>query len=247
LSVLLLGQLGADTSKDADYKWIFVNYDGVRFPVWGHRDSKGQVVWSGEDPENLNQYNMAKAAKKPPFGLFTDGVDPTKLAKTDQYHVASEAARLFAEHIREYEGASDHLFVTIIGDDEERKHVVKDIATHPEFNTIRSRLVVQDFAPHDWQVDPQLGFVNGKPAIYVQTSKGIGDPRGGRVVFRANDYSIGAAGLAEAIRKADPNYKPVNDPTPDSPLAVGVLDNGTAVLIGAGLLLMVVFLPKKGS
>lgn len=36
------------------------------------------------------------------------------------------------------------------------------------------------------------------------------------MVFRASDYSMGAEALAEAIRKASPDYRPSADPGPST-------------------------------
>ena len=106
----------------------------------------------------------------------------------------------------------------MIGSDDERAPVVNDLLSNPAFAALKPTMMVQDYTPNEWPVDPSLGFVtNGKPTIIVQTAKGPNDPKGGRVVYRASDYSMGPEALAEELRKANPNYKPSADPTPQKP------------------------------
>jgi hypothetical protein len=65
---------------------------------------------------------------------------------------------------------------------------------------------VQDYAPGNWAVKDGF-FTEGKPTIYLQAPNG-------KVLHRQDDYSDGAAGLATALRKADPNYSPLKTGTP---------------------------------
>ncbi len=95
--------------------------------------------------------------------------------------------------------------VTVIGPADAVAPVVNDLKTHPAFEGLRANLMVQDYRPGEWAVDPTLGFPgNGTPAIIVQTTKSKADPQGGRVVFRAANYEMGPTGLAEADAQGRP-------------------------------------------
>lgn len=147
----------------------------------------------------------------------TNGVvRPQGPIQADRYTAHSpEAKRFVAESI---EGPTPgKIHVTVIGNADERARVVNDIKTDPAFDGIRDGLWVQDYEPKDWPVDPKLGFIPGKPAIIVQASKGPNDKKGGKVIYRTQDYAIGAEGLAEAIRKGNPDYRPDRDPGPHKP------------------------------
>ena len=92
---------------------------------------------------------------------------------------------------------------------------MKDLASNPALVSLKPSLFVQDYRPGEWPVDASLGFAtDGKPTIIIQTAKGVHDPKGGRVVYRASDYAMGPEALAEEIRKANPDYKPSADPGP---------------------------------
>jgi hypothetical protein len=94
--------------------------------------------------------------------------------------------------------------LTVIGTAAERSRVLADLKNAPALAAWQGKVRVQDYDPKDWQV--KEGFVgSGKPTIYCQASTG-------KVLHRQDDYGDGAAGLATALRKADPNYDPARDP-----------------------------------
>jgi hypothetical protein len=196
-----------------------------------HSSAKGDEV---RRPKATIVYEPT--ATKSPGDWATNGVTPHAENKGETYTASTpEAARFVTQAV---EGERDgKLHVTIIGSDDERARVVNDIKTDPSFAGLRDTLLVQDYKPGEWPVDPKLGFRAGKPAIIVQAAKGPGERKGGRVVFRCSDYSIGATGLAEAIRKADPNYRPDKDPTPTTPsggdLPFGLTDTQVMLAIAA--------------
>lgn len=182
------------------------------------------------------------------FGLRPDKIGNGKAS----YTADSDEAKRFVQEAIADSGEAGKMHLTVIGTDDEQARVMNDIKTDPAFNNLRDTLLVQGYKPGEWPVDPSLGFqTNGKPSIYVQAAKGPGDAKGGRVLLRANDYSIGAKGLAEAIRKADPNYQPSNDPTPSSvsgscPLGFTRDHWGFIVVVGV-ILLIVIYLPRKAG
>ncbi|SIO37570.1 hypothetical protein SAMN05444166_4201 [Singulisphaera sp. GP187] len=221
---------------------INVTDNGLKFDVRGYWNERGTVTWDTKDEFNRRSYAAAvaasKAAKTNPVvvrprtpavdprlsGAITDpfpgGVVAEKLHRQTKYTTPTEEAKRFVAEAVADEKSVGKLHVTVIGSDDDRAPVVNDINNHPAFASIKGDLMIQDYAPDEWQVDPKLGYVvNGKPTILVQTPKGPNDPKGGRVVYRALDYSMGPEALAEAIRKADSSYKPANDPGPATGLA----------------------------
>lgn len=100
---------------------------------------------------------------------------------------------------------ANKLRLTVIGAEADRNGVLKDLASATPLSAWAGKLVVQDYAPADWAV-ANAGFVTGgKPTIYLQQPDG-------KVLLRMDQYD-GPQALAEAIRKADPNYKPDQDPS----------------------------------
>lgn len=91
------------------------------------------------------------------------------------------------------------LRLTVIGTEVERKRVLADLAPWQD------KLLVQAYEPTHWAVRDAGFSTKGSPTIYVQGPDGT-------VLHRQDDYNDGAAGLATAIRKADPNYRPEKDP-----------------------------------
>jgi hypothetical protein len=95
------------------------------------------------------------------------------------------------------------LRLTVIGPDAERQRVVNDLRTHPALAPFQGQLVVHDYPPTHWAV--QCGFkTDGRPTIYLQQPDGT-------VLHRQDDYG-GPEQLAAALRRAQPNYNPKNDP-----------------------------------
>ena len=95
------------------------------------------------------------------------------------------------------------LRLTIIGPEDLRKQVRHDLENNPLLTSLAEKYLVQDYAPDNWAVK-QGFYTQGSPTIYLQTPTG-------KVLHRQDDYKDGALGLATALRKADPNYSPVED------------------------------------
>lgn len=105
--------------------------------------------------------------------------------------------------------------LTVIGSEEERKTVLNDLDAAPDLKPLRESLVVQAYAPDHWAV-ARTGFkTDGRPSIYLQSPDG-------KVLHRQDDYQGGPRRLAEAIRKASPNYDPRKDPDLTRPRAPDV-------------------------
>lgn len=94
--------------------------------------------------------------------------------------------------------------VVISADAGERQRVIGDFNANPGLTGFRGKFVAQDFSPSTWQM-MGMGYVSsGHPTIYALSPKG-------KVLHRQDDYTDGAAGLATALRKLDPNYDPQFD------------------------------------
>jgi hypothetical protein len=99
---------------------------------------------------------------------------------------------------------SDRLHLTIIGSSQLRQKVLDDLRRHDSLREFAGRCHVHNFPPDHWAV-VKTGFVTtGSPTIYLQSANG-------RVLHRQDNYA-GPDNLAEALRRADPNYQPDKDP-----------------------------------
>ncbi len=210
-----------------------------------------------EDESNTRRPEPAKPTatpkeQRPPTGseIINYGLDPSKIGlEGDRFRAESVAATRFVERLKR--AAADDatkMHLTIIGTESHRRRVLTDLTSHPSLVPFRDRLMVQDYEPGEWEVDPSLGFQSGSPAIIIQTGKTPSDPKGGKVLWRTNDYHEGPSGLAEALRRANPDYRPDLDPGPGStnpfPLAFSV--DSLPYLLGGAIVLFVVFkLPAK--
>lgn len=152
-------------------------------------------------------------------GCFQNfGVDQTKLGGPEAYKINGKpVTKAQAEQAIKGGQVPDDahkLRLTVIGPEAERKQVLADLAALPALAEWKDKLLVQAYPPDHWAV-AQAGFVtSGKPTVYLQAPDG-------KVLHRQDDYQDGAAGLAKALRKADPDYKPDKDKDQrkDSPLS----------------------------
>lgn len=115
------------------------------------------------------------------------------------------------------------LRLTAIGPKEFTGKVLEDLARQPD---LKGKLLVQTYTPDAWQVK-DAGFKVSAPQVYLTQPNGL-------VEYRDENYTAGPEGLFAAIRKANPNYRPENDPGPGGQLNELVL---AAILAGLGLLM----------
>lgn len=154
-----------------------------------------------------------------------DGVDKGKLREPKETQiringvpVSVRAARKMLEAKGNLADDSTRLRLTVIGSAEECKRVIADLKTDPSLTPYRDRLLIQEYRPENAFVK-NYGFVtSGKPTIYLQAPTG-------EVLHRQDTYR-GATALAEAIRKAQPDYDPKKDPDQNKPTlsASGLVD-----------------------
>jgi hypothetical protein len=242
-----------------------IKHDGLRFTVLGVKLANGVIDWNPSLRANKKAYWEAKwASEKLPTARI--GVDPTETKpaiqnyglrpdkmgrKPEAYTAGSAEAQRFVQESKGEAGEAGKLHVTVIGSEADCAPVVGDLKSHPALAGVRERLMIQDYRPNEWPVSPSLGFqVNGKPTILIQSARGPGDAKGGRVVYRAMDYTGGAERLAEEIRKADPRYNPSLDPGPgrsgrgECPLGFNTEHWPAIFIVGVGILL-VILNPKR--
>ena len=136
------------------------------------------------------------------FGVMRDRLFPD--AERHSLNGSDVSATEAHAAIGRLDDDSDKLRLTIIGPDAERRGVLDDLDRDEQLASVRDRLLVQSYAPEHWAV-ADAGFVRtGKPTIYLQSPDGV-------VLHRQDEYR-GPEKLAEAIRRADPRYRPENDP-----------------------------------
>ncbi len=204
-----------------EYEGHYIIVDGIALP-------NGNVRWEPSEP--FNQAALANIAYSPRV-KETDGPSPAYVPKrgTANYglmpHPLSGGAtgdmvyassKRGAEFIHDANNAQAEAKqgknrLTIIGTDEERNAVLRDLKSSPELAGMADNLAVMDYPPGHWAIDPKLGFQGGTPAIILQSPKSAKDPKGGRVLWRSTDYSKGPRNLSFEIRAADPDYDPAKD------------------------------------
>ena len=136
--------------------------------------------------------------------------------------LSPEQTRLLLSQNKSLPDDSKKIHLTVIGSKEQRQQVRADLAKAPDLVPLADRLLVQDYGPEDWPVQP--GFPkDGAPAIILET-------RRGGVLHTQYEYRGPAklaeaiqAAHAEAIRRADPDRDPAKDPDLNKPLSGGTI------------------------
>jgi hypothetical protein len=211
-------------------------YQGLVLEVFGVKLASGDIEWEPDAPFNADAIATAKrAASAVAKAAVTNfGLTPDKIGKTVG----------FSGNVHEYQQAKTgkptrdgKIFLTVIGNPSDRKSVVDDWHSNPEFADLRDSVHFGEFERNAWQVKDELGYAaTGKPTILIQQPSG-------RVEYRAYDYSGGAKELAQALRRADPKYSPERDPGPTAKAHAAEYDS--YVLVGAVLLGALLLIPKR--
>lgn len=161
-------------------------------------------------PRPLFQDRRSNSATVQNFGVMRE-----QLTGHDERHFLNGGAVSGREALAAFgqlDDDSDKLRLTVIGSEVERRAVLNDFEIDPDLTPFRDRLVVQSYPPDHWAVTG-AGFVQtGKPTIYLQTPEGV-------VRHRQDEYR-GPHKLAQAIRRADPHYRPENDPDLNRPISL---------------------------
>jgi hypothetical protein len=115
---------------------------------------------------------------------------------------------------------ADRQRLTVIGTVEECKPVLDDLDKSPKLAGVKDKLLVKCYAPDHWAVKSVGLPADGHPTIVLQ---GPPDEHGRGVVLHHATRYDGPEALAAAVRRADPNYDPRQDPDlnhpPDPPKA----------------------------
>ena len=130
------------------------------------------------------------------------------------------------------------LRLTIIGSADLRKRVRSDLENNPLLTCFSDKYLIQDYDPSNWAVKAGF-FTEGSPTIYLQSPTG-------KVLHRQDDYEDGAAGLATALRKADPNYTPSLDVDRRKTIALPIFSEYIPALL-LFLLAVVLFLTPSNK
>ncbi|HEV3143032.1 MAG TPA: hypothetical protein VGZ47_04015 [Gemmataceae bacterium] len=169
--------------------------------------------WRGFDPER-NAWSEAQALfPRRLVGAAADavpnfGIMQAKLNGTIAHHSINGRSVSEADALAALQGKltddSQKLRLTIIGPENQRHAVLADLESSPSLAPLKDKVLVQSYDPKHWAV-VNTGFrTTGQPTIYLQSADG-------KVLHRQDEYR-GPEKLAEAIRKADPNYQPDKDP-----------------------------------
>lgn len=162
-----------------------------------------------------------------PAPVRRDDAPPTGLdwvyGGNERYDLnGGEATRAQVEAALEDDSGKPHL--TFIGGKEQRAAALAAAGDAPQ------RCLTQAYEPGDWAL--ACGFAaHPEGTVYLQA-------RDGAVLLR-RDGAAGLAGLAEALRRADPSYRPEADPKggPTLPLDLAGLKGYLPWLAGGGGLL----------
>lgn len=199
---------GVNTGPDAE-GWYF---NVERNLYWRWLDAATRRPLEASPPERLHAPKELPPPTPPVEQNF--GVVKSKLdgSKPKILHRGREITREQALDLvggKEIPNDSDKLRLTVIGDEETRKAVILDLLSHRALSHWTDKLAVQVYDPTHWAVS---GFrvPRGGMAICLQKPDGT-------VLHRQADYEDGAEGLAVALRKADPNYDPSQDPDARKP------------------------------
>jgi hypothetical protein len=146
----------------------------------------------------------------PPTGVTTGKIRPNRHTLNGRDVTEAEAHRAIRGGLP---SDASMPFLVIIGPLKARQRVLTDLTTHPALSRLRARWRVQDYAPEEWAVSGKGFVTTGAPTIYCESADG-------KVLHRQDSYD-GPDALAVALRKADPDYKPDQDPdlrsNPDLP------------------------------
>jgi hypothetical protein len=209
---------------------IYRTYD-ARTDTWG---PPGPPPWRRPEPVAAPAEKVEKVEAVPNYGVETDQLNGGhgEHYRLNGVPVSPERARqaLAGDPIPD---DTARLRLTVIGDTTAARRVTSDLASAATLAPWKDRVVVQAYAPDHWAV-ARAGFsTGGRPTIYVQAPSG-------KVLHRQDDYADGAEGLAQALRRADPNYDPAKDPDLRKPKGLDLtrIPPAAWILAAAALLLL---------
>lgn len=148
-------------------------------------------------------HRSSKVSPKTNFGL-----DRSKISKTERCTINGKSASMkecvaavFAAGVPD---DANLLRLTIISDSKDKRDsVIKDLASKPELESFKGKLVVNDYETSHWAAKP---FQPGKDITLVVQSPD------GHELARQNDYNDGASGLQANLQMAMLAYDPSKTP-----------------------------------
>lgn len=238
-TLLMAGQCGPNgcavpvnvaPMRENVYQWkqcegstqIALYRDGVQignyYPETGHYTRYENGVWSmREQGPPVPPPVRAEQVGATPTVYPNYGIDLDKINRGKSYSVNGQPTSRDDALDRVAGKLSDDsgkMFLTVIGPASDCAKVQKDLDESPALKGVKDKVHLHCYRPDDPMVAKAGFVVTGSPTIYMQAPGGSG-----KVLHRQDEYR-GPDALAEAIRKADPNYKPANDPDANaSPLA----------------------------
>lgn len=99
--------------------------------------------------------------------------------------------------------------VVVIGPESATLEVTKELHFCKLMDKLPACYSIQAFLPDDWQVKDSGYVTGGNPTIYFLDDDG-------KVLYRRDDADCSTEELVAALRDADPDYQPANDPGPNS-------------------------------
>lgn len=165
-----------------------------------------------------NRWTVAECPIEPPARKIEElptGVEPDKIADNRYSFKGRDCSRKQVLDAIEGNLVDDSglMWVTVIGSPAERGPVLADLQSNPALAAYRDKIKVKGYDAGHWAV-AEMGFPHGKPSIHIEGSDGAS-------LWRQDDYTHGANGLAAALewceRKQRPDYDPTKDPGPGLP------------------------------
>ena len=165
------------------------------------------ITYSFQNPVNQEEHSLDSK-------LENFGIEQEKLNHTERYWLnglalTNKQACKILGNAAVLPDDSNLGRITLIGSKEACATVQNDLSNHPSLLPYKGKYLLQSYLPEDWAVK-NVGFdVSGSPRIIVQEAPNA--KGSARVLHSQADYADGPEGLANALRKADPNYDPSKD------------------------------------
>ncbi len=192
-----------DYDDDNEHSYLFK--EGRQVAVYNHRSG----VYRTFDAGTGGWGPRVQLGRRPDGFLRDNGLVYERISQQGEHFNLSGSSTCKDKAIAAIGGSvpddAKSLRLTVIGAPAELAKVRHDAATVRELQDATAGVVVQYYEPTHWHVG-RAGFkADGNPTIYLLASDG-------KVLHRQDDYKDGPQALAEAIRKARPDYRPENDP-----------------------------------
>ena len=165
------------------------------------------ITYSFQNPVNQEEHSLDSKLEN--FGIEQEKLDHAERYWLNGLALTNKQACKILGSATVLPDDSNLGRITLIGTKEACAMVQNDLSNHPSLLPYKGKYLLQSYLPEDWAVK-NVGFdVSGSPRIIVQEAPNA--KGSGRVLHSQADYADGPEGLANALRKADPNYDPSKD------------------------------------